>query len=264
MSEQNKIERRGFLKLLLASGAIVVTQRPLRDKFLAKAKGTSPHRWAMVIDQEKCVGCGDCTLACRAHNDVPPDISWNRVIEVDDVGDEPVFMPVPCMHCEHAPCVGVCPVKATYQRPDGIVMMDYERCIGCRYCEIACPYGSRAFNWKAFQEDNPAVPEWGQPEVERRPRGVVEKCSFCYQRIDRGLEQGLTPGVDRQATPACVNACPAGARIFGDLNDPASKVSQLLDRHPSYQLRSDLGTGPRVYYLAAHEDGEDQVEGAHS
>ncbi len=169
-------------------------------------------------------------------------------------------MPVPCMHCAHAPCVNICPVKATYHRPDGIVMMDYDRCIGCRYCQLACPYGVRSFNWDAFDGENPVVPVWGQPEVERRPRGVVEKCSFCYHRIDRGLEQGLMPGEDRQATPACVNACPVGARTFGDLNDPESPVSKLLARHPSYQLRDDLGTGPRVYYLQAHEVDEEVVE----
>jgi Fe-S-cluster-containing dehydrogenase component len=150
-----------------------------------------------------------------------------------------------------APCVEVCPVKASYYRDDGIVMMDYDRCIGCRYCQIACPYEARSFNWTAFTGDNPAVPEWGTPGVERRPRGVPEKCSFCYQRIDRGLALGLTPGVDQEATPACVNICPTGARIFGDLNDPESNVSKALHENSSYRLRENLGTGPRVYYLPA-------------
>jgi Fe-S-cluster-containing dehydrogenase component len=153
------------------------------------------------------------------------------------------------MQCEHAPCVDVCPVKASEYRPDGIVMVDYDKCIGCRYCEVACPYGARSFNWEAFTGPNPAVPEWGQPEVERRPRGVVEKCSFCYHRIDRGLANGLLPGVDRDATPACVGVCPTGARLFGDLNDPESNVSQILRNHNSFRLREDLGTGPRVYFL---------------
>lgn len=145
-------------------------------------------------------------------------------------------------------------VKASYRRPDGIVMMDYDKCIGCRYCEIACPYNARAFNWEAFTGPNPAVPKWGQPEVERRPRGVVEKCSFCYQRIDRGLKFGLKPGVDETATPACVVACPAKARLFGDLNDPESEVSRVLKEHPSFQLREDLGTEPHVYFLPANEE----------
>jgi phenylacetyl-CoA:acceptor oxidoreductase subunit 1 len=145
-------------------------------------------------------------------------------------------------------------VKASYYRPDGIVMMDYNRCIGCRYCEVACPYGARSFNWKKFDGVNPAVPEWGEPEVERRPRGVPEKCAFCYQRIDRGLALGLTPGVDQDATPACVCACPTGARVFGDLKDPDSPVSQLLRENPNFRLRADLGTGPRVYYLPAKSE----------
>ncbi len=158
------------------------------------------------------------------------------------------------MHCEHAPCVEVCPVGASYRRADGIVMMDYDKCIGCRYCEVACPYGARAFNWKEHTEPNSAVPTWGEPEVPRRPRGVVEKCSFCAHRIDRGLAAGLTPGVDAAATPACVNACPVGARKFGDLNDPASEVSVLLANHASYRLREDLGTAPHVYYLPARKE----------
>jgi len=146
-------------------------------------------------------------------------------------------------------------VGASYYRPDGIVMMDYDKCIGCRYCEAACPYNARAFNWDAFTGSNPAVPEWGQPEVERRGRGVVEKCSFCYQRIDRGLQLGLTPGVDADATPACVVVCPVGARMFGDLKDHDSNVSKLLRERVSYQLRVDLGTSPRVYYLPSGPEG---------
>jgi Fe-S-cluster-containing dehydrogenase component len=139
-------------------------------------------------------------------------------------------------------------------------MMDYDRCIGCRYCEMACPTGSRSFNWEAFTEANPAVPQWGQPEIPRRPRGVVEKCSFCYQRIDRGLALGLTPGVDLAATPACVVACPTGARLFGDLNDPNSSVSRALAENPSYRLREDLGTEPRVHYLPRRKRQENENE----
>ena len=134
-------------------------------------------------------------------------------------------------------------------------MMDYDRCIGCRYCEVACPYGARSFNWKKFDGPNPAVPEWGEPEVPRRPRGVPEKCAFCYQRIDRGLQLGLEPGVDEDATPACVVVCPTKARIFGDLNDPNSAVSKLLKTNPHFRLREDLGTGPRVYYLPVKAEG---------
>jgi Fe-S-cluster-containing dehydrogenase component len=122
---------------------------------------------------------------------------------------------------------------------------------------VACPYGARSFNWKAFDGANPLVPEWGEPEVPRRPRGVVEKCTFCSQRIERGLSLDLTPGTDADATPACVVVCPVGARLFGDLNDSESLVSQSIKSHASYRLREDLGTDPRVYYLPAeHEDQE--------
>jgi phenylacetyl-CoA:acceptor oxidoreductase subunit 1 len=133
-------------------------------------------------------------------------------------------------------------------------MMDYDRCIGCRYCEVACPYNARSFNWEEFTGKNPAVPEWGEPEIPRRPRGVVEKCSFCSNRIDRGLSLGLKPGIDPEATPACVNICPTGARTFGDLKDPSSSLYKLLGTRASYRLREDLATFPRVYYLHANEE----------
>lgn len=250
-----KVDRRDFLKITAIGVTALAGANVIRRR--AEASGPTPagpHQWAMVIDQSKCIGCGYCTLACRAHNDIPPEISWNQVFEVGSVGDQIVYLPRPCMHCAQAPCVDVCPVEATYYRPDGIVMMDYDRCIGCRYCEVACPYGARSFNWEAFTAPNPAVPEWGQPEVPRRPRGVVEKCTFCYQRIDRGLALGMTPGVDPDATPACVVVCPVGARLFGDLNDLQSNVSKLLKARSSYRLRADMGTGPRVYYLPATEE----------
>jgi phenylacetyl-CoA:acceptor oxidoreductase 27-kDa subunit len=250
---ETKFNRRDFLKVVGVSVAVVAgTQLAKETKASEGVKGE--HQWAMVIDQSKCIGCGYCTLACRAHNDVPPDISWNIVFDRGQLEDKKVYLPRPCMHCAEAPCVDVCPVAATFHRSDGIVMMDYDRCIGCRYCEVACPYQARSFNWKAFTGTNPVVPEWGDPEVERRPRGVVEKCTFCYQRIDRGLALGLQPGVDPDATPACVVVCPVGARIFGDLNDPESNVSKLLATRPNFRLREDLGNSPSVYYLPATEE----------
>lgn len=248
---EKNINRREFLKLTAVGVAVAAGTRAVSS---SKASSNTPkgkHQWAMVIDQSKCTGCNYCTLACQAHNDVNPDIQWNKVVADGTVGDMQVFVPRPCMHCEKAPCVEVCPVKASYYRDDGIVMMDYDRCIGCRYCQVACPYDARSFNWESFTGENPAVPEWGNPEVERRPRGVPEKCSFCYQTIDRGLALGLKPGIDPDATPACVNICPTGARIFGDLNDPESNVSQALHHNPTFRLRENLGTGPRVYYIPA-------------
>lgn len=248
MSE-SRLNRRTFLKVLGVGATAAAGLRAFRRASASEATGDSPHRWAMVIDQSKCTGCGYCTLACRAHNDIAPGIEWNTVLESGQVAGEKVYLPRPCMHCEQAPCVDVCPVKASVHRADGIVLMDYDRCIGCRYCEVACPYGARSFNWEAFTGRNAAVPRWGEPEVARRPRGVVEKCTFCVHRIDRGLSLGLTPGVDSNATPACVVACPTGARTFGDLADPESIVSQRLAGHPWFRLREDLGTAPRVYYL---------------
>lgn len=247
------LNRRDFLKLT-GLGAAAVAALEIAQDASAEESTQGERQWALVIDQSQCTGCEYCIMACRARNDVPPDITWNPVIPAGVVNGKPTYLSRPCMQCAKAPCVAVCPVAAGYYRDDGIVMMDYDRCIGCRYCVIACPYSARSFNWKAFEGENPAVPAWGVPEVERRPRGVPEKCAFCYQRIDRGLSLGLTPGIDPDATPSCADACPTKARSFGDLNDPESGVSKLLKAHPHYRLREDLGTGPRVYYLTT--DGE--------
>jgi len=253
MEEKKGLERRDFLKLGLAGLAVAAAGPTLAGRRDSKADATKPnkssHSWAMVIDQSKCIGCGHCTETCKANNDIHPDIEWTRLEESDEVDGVKTYLPIPCQHCRDAPCIHYCPANATYRRDDGIVMMDYERCFGCRYCVVACPYGARSFNWETFDGENPTVPAWGIPEVARRPRGVVEKCSFCYQRIDRGLEQGLTPGVDQAATPACVVACPMGARIFGDLNDPDSPASKALANQASFRLKEGLGTEPRIYYL---------------
>jgi Fe-S-cluster-containing dehydrogenase component len=174
---------------------------------------------------------------------------WNIVFPERTPSGVDFYMNRPCQHCQDAPCTRVCPVGATWVRSDGIVMMDYERCIGCRYCQVACPYDVRRFNWLPPVQPNPYVPEWGTPEVKRRPRGVVEKCTFCVQRIDRGLAQGLTPGLDSAATPACVGVCPVGARVFGNANDPQSPVSRYLAEHETFRLREEWGTQPKVHYV---------------
>jgi Fe-S-cluster-containing dehydrogenase component len=207
----------------------------------------------MVIDLNTCIGCEYCLRACSATNDVAPDKPWNIVVPEETTGGERFYFSRPCLHCQNAPCVEVCPVRATYHRDDGLIVMDYDRCIGCRYCEVACPYDARKFNWKAREGQSPYIPTWGVAEVEQRPRGVVEKCTFCIQRIDKGKEQGLTPGIDREATPACVNICPVGARVFGDLKDPESPVSQVLEENASFRLRDELGTEASVYYIPPKE-----------
>lgn len=213
--------------------------------------GVAPkHEWHMVIDLSRCIGCNYCMYTCQAVNDVPEDnMRWNIVFpERTELGID-FYMNRPCQHCQEAPCTRVCPVGATWVREDGVVVMDYDRCIGCRYCQVACPYDVRRFNWRTSQKANPNVPQWGSPEVERRPRGVVEKCTFCVHRIDRGLEHGLKPGVDLAATPACVAVCPVGARIFGDVVDPESPVSKYLAEHETFRLREEWGTQPKVHYV---------------
>ncbi|RPH55955.1 MAG: 4Fe-4S dicluster domain-containing protein [Chloroflexi bacterium] len=215
---------------------------------------TGEYHWGMVINLDICIGCEYCMRACSATNDVAPDKPWNFVVKDKTSGGHTFFLSRPCLHCQNAPCVEVCPVKATYHRDDGLVVMDYDRCIGCRYCQVACPYDARKFNWDArAEDDNPYTPTWGEPEVERRPRGVVEKCTFCIQRIDAGLAKGLKPGEDYEATPACVNVCPVNARIFGNLKDPASAVSQAVSTNANVRLRDDLGTETSVYYIPPKE-----------
>jgi Fe-S-cluster-containing dehydrogenase component len=257
------LTRREFTIALLGAGASLALAVTLADPLNPilqdvlnrpddkKEGDKSGHHWVMVIDLSKCIGCEYCVYACQATNDVTDEMRWN-VHVVDQTPTGNLFhITRPCLHCGHAPCVSVCPVGATYQRDDGLVIMDYDKCIGCRYCEVACPYGARHFNWKEREEGdlNENVLNFGSPEVERRPRGVIEKCTFCQHRIDAGLAAGLMPGVDEAATPACVNICPVIARHFGDLNDPNSAVSQIIAHTPTFRLREDLGTEPHVYYI---------------
>ena len=258
MSEHTrKLDRREFIKLAGALGLSVAAGGWVWNEFWAhddpigeaNAHGGGGPYWAMVIDLGTCIGCERCAFACQATNDTTTGHLWNIILRDEETFAKPVFLPRPCMHCEHAPCVEVCPVKATFHREDGIVVMDYQRCIGCRYCMVACPYGSRVFNWEERADENPMVPTWGTVENPRRPRGVVEKCTFCSHRIDAGLERGIRPGYDRAATPACCVICPTEARVFGDLRDPESPASRKMVGRQAVVLRPELGTKPRVYYL---------------
>jgi len=264
-----KLTRRDFARIAATAAgsslaAYLVTTGPLspfgnlkRQQLTTEedSHGASgDHHWGMVIDLSKCIGCEYCQRACSAVNDVASDKPWNIVVEDRTVNGRKFFFSRPCLHCQHAPCVEVCPVKATYVREDGLVFMDYTRCIGCRYCEVACPFDARKFNWEAREDVNPYEPTWGVAEVPRRPRGVVEKCTFCVHRIDSGLKKGLIPGEAREATPACVNICPVGARTFGDLKDPESPVSRVLARQPTIRLRDELGTDGSVYYIPVSEE----------
>ncbi len=223
-------------------------------------------RYAMVIDLQRCVGCSACSISCRNENNVPDGIYWsNKITETS--GTFPNvryhYTPTLCNHCENAPCVRGCPTSAMHKLENGITMHNPKKCIGCKYCEFNCPYGVIYFNWtdphkfwKSREKvlDGTASPQaelkkaggksipYYNPEREDtlpgiRPRGVVEKCTFCDHRLKRGK------------LPRCVDACPADARIFGDMNDPNSKVRQLLGKFRPFRLREEIGTEPHVFYI---------------
>ena len=208
-------------------------------------------RWAMVADLRRCVGCQTCTAACRHANATPPGVQWRRVLDVE-AGEYPdvqrAFVPVGCMHCDNPPCMEVCPTTATRKRADGIVTIDYDLCIGCAYCAVACPYQARYKTMRpAFAYGTAMANETARRDDSRL--AVATKCTFCVERIDAGTAKGLTPGVDPEATPACVNSCIAKALHFGDAEDPASNVSRLLAGNQHFRMSESLGTGPGFYYL---------------
>ena len=214
-------------------------------------------RWGMVIDRKKCIGCYSCMISCKQSHALPPEVFWNRVL-ISETGIYPTvtkhILPVLCNHCKEAACVKVCPTGATSKREDGIVIVNADQCVGCRYCVIACPYQMRSYYTNGKKEYWPGQ---GLTELERvgreilyplQPR-IVIKCNFCVERVDEGLKVGLRPGVDREATPVCVNACPAKARTFGDLDDPTSNVFKLVRERRGYQLHPEFGTEPSVSYI---------------
>ncbi len=210
-------------------------------------------RWVLVADLRACVGCQTCTASCKQANATSPCVQWRKVLDFEtgsfpDVGR--VFVPVGCMHCAQPPCMDVCPSTATSQRDDGIVTIDYDLCIGCAYCAVACPYQAR-YKVSAPQ---PAYGKDGKMRVEEYREdparlGVAQKCTFCSDRIDAGLAAGLTPGIDPAATPACVNSCISGALHFGDKNDPDSNVSALLQENHHFRMHEEMTTEPGIYYL---------------
>ncbi len=237
-------------------------------------------RYGMVIDLDRCTGCRACMVACKVENTTPQGIFWMYVFRHEE-GTYPNtrtwFMPRPCMHCDNAPCVKVCPVGARYKREDGLTATDFDRCIGCRYCEVACPYGVNYFNW-GKPEDNYYI-DWKDPDLlpligdEKVPyanpalqqaygrenrriaggghqKGVMEKCTFCVHRMNTGLP------------PACVNVCPTQAIKVGDLDDPDGEPARLLRDKPYFRLLEEAGTSPRVYYVGQHHPGPEtrQIE----
>lgn len=203
-------------------------------------------RYALVIDLARCIGCMTCSVACKLENNLPDGTWWNRVLTVGGASMDTAggrfptstlsYLPIQCQHCENPPCVKACPVGATYQGAGGIVLQDYDRCIGCRTCMMACPYSARTFNMKkpAYSVDV----KLGDAMVPEHQRGVVEKCTLCFHRLARGEQ------------PACAgDICPARARLFGDLDNPYSEVSKILHKRPFTRLHEDKGTSPRIYYL---------------
>jgi Fe-S-cluster-containing dehydrogenase component len=235
--------------------------------------------WSMVVDLDKCVACQACSIACRYENNtpaVPPAeakqgraIRWNEVFPVPvhsqsggHSPDEKIhYLPRPCMHCDNPPCIKVCPVQATFKDDQGLVRQNYSRCIGCRFCTVACPYGVRYFNWSS--------PEWedslaeyrnpdqvvGQQSLEGpavRQKGIVEKCTFCIHRLFKAqlrAEAENRPFRADEYVPACVQTCTGKARYFGDLDDPHSTVSMLSKSPRAFLLMEDVGTHPKVIYL---------------
>lgn len=206
-------------------------------------------RYAIVIDQKKCLGCQTCTIACCRENNVVGIEPWHDVLDLFE-GEYPAikrrFYPRPCQHCRNAPCVEACPTGASRKRPDGIVLIDEKNCIGCRYCIVACPYEARVFNWKKPEKaliENLAVP--------RKTKGTTSKCTFCVHRIEQAARHGRPVGDDAPGgvVPACNEQCPGKARYFGDLNDAGSLVARLVATRSHVRLLENRGTDPSVIYL---------------
>ena len=209
-------------------------------------------RYVMVIDLRRCVGCQTCTAACKNANATPPGVQWRRVLDIESGKFPDVqrsFLPVACMHCNEPPCEEVCPTTATKKRDDGLVTIDYDLCIGCANCVMACPYDARSIvhEPKFAYGDKPIPSE----EIRFDPQriSVSMKCTFCVERIDTAAITGQIPGVDPDVTPACVNSCISGAMNFGDIDDPESNVSRLLAETQTFRMHEELGTEPSVYYV---------------
>ena len=209
-------------------------------------------RWAMVIDLEKCIGCGTCVAVCEKFNNVPPNNKWRKLVNRSVQYDKSIyqlFLTMCCNHCSNPPCLEVCPSGATYRREDGIVDIDYKLCLGCGACIMACPYDARSIARQDsfFIEDDVEFDKSFDSEEDRI--GICTKCNFCRQRLDEGISKGFMPGQDIEATPACVRFCIAGALYFGDISNPESEVAKFIREKKALRLQEDLGTDSAVYYI---------------
>jgi molybdopterin-containing oxidoreductase family iron-sulfur binding subunit len=236
------------------------------------------YAWGMAIDVSSCVGCNACVVACQSENNIPivgkeqvqrsREMHWLRIDSYFGGEDEnnpegPYFQPVPCMHCENAPCEPVCPVHATVHSAEGLNDMVYNRCVGTRYCSNNCPYKVRRFNFHLYQDWNtPTYQLMRNPEVSVRSRGVMEKCTYCVQRIQWGKIEAEKEGrtlADGEVVTACQSVCPTEAIVFGNINDPEARVSKLKAEQRNYSLLADLNTQPRTTYLSALKNPNKEI-----
>ena len=264
--ENAKPTRREFLKTGGAAGAGLAATGLLTvaPAFAKGGADKSVPRWAMVIDLKKCIGCRACVVACKAENHTPPGVAYNIVMENEPEAEGMPFLSRPCMQCVNSSCVKVCPTGATHHRSDGIVAIDYDKCIGCRYCLAACPYNARSFDWgeyyrdgkndfhfpggdKVVQYEQVPSPEYGENRVRKghkSPVGNARKCTFCLHRIygPDGKPSGMKT--------ACASTCPGRAIHFGNLNDPKDILHKLLTANRGHlKLKAELGNEPMVIYL---------------
>jgi len=198
-------------------------------------------RYGLVLDLKRCIGCLTCTLACKVENGTGPGIFWN-IVKDQEFGEYPnltrVFLSLQCAHCAEPPCVDVCPTGASYKRGDGLVLVDNDKCVGCKYCIEACPYGARTFSDNRVGYFGDELTPYEKSLSEKHGTGVAEKCTFCAHRLEQGKQ------------PACVQGCVGKARFFGDLDDPDSEISQLIKSKGAQQMKKELGTEPAIYIIA--------------